>query len=139
MLANGKVLVAGGRSSTHVLASAELYDALSKTWAPTGDMKTARYLHTASVLTNGKVLVVGGSNGSQSFTATEMYDPIVGTWSDATPMKTPRINHTASVLTDGSVLVVGEYVEAAPANGVELFKGLPRVKNLFFFQSTQSY
>lgn len=54
LLANGKVLVAGGGSAR----SAELYDSVTETWTATGDLSTARVGHTATLLSNGKVLVV---------------------------------------------------------------------------------
>jgi hypothetical protein len=60
MLTNGMVLVAGGYSGTGALASAELYNPTAGTWAYTGSLNTARYYHTATLLTNGWVLVAGG-------------------------------------------------------------------------------
>ena len=61
LLANGKVLVAGGYNENGSdLASAELYDPATGTWSPTGSLGTARDSHTATLLTNGKVLVAGG-------------------------------------------------------------------------------
>ena len=60
LLPNGKVLVAGGYTTTAPLASAELYDPASGTWTATGSLVTARDDHTATLLPNGKVLVAGG-------------------------------------------------------------------------------
>src|SRR6266850_2324949 len=64
LLPNGKVLVAGGDNTSGYLASAELYDPTSGTWAATGSLNTARDAHTASLLPNGKVLVAGGFNNT---------------------------------------------------------------------------
>src|SRR4030095_16046522 len=36
---------------------------LPGTWKVTGDLVTARYLHTATLLPNGQVLVAGGLSG----------------------------------------------------------------------------
>ncbi|CAF5136561.1 unnamed protein product, partial [Rotaria sp. Silwood1] len=58
-LANGTVLIAGGKDREPLLTS-ELYDPSTGLWTKTGNMADARYRHTASVLTNGKVLVAGG-------------------------------------------------------------------------------
>jgi Galactose oxidase, central domain len=61
LLGNGKVLIAGGTTSTEALASSELYDPTTGKFEPTGSMKEARANHTATLLTNGKVLVAGGT------------------------------------------------------------------------------
>ncbi len=61
LLANGKVLIAGGSDETnHPLATADLYDPANNTFTPTGSMGTARSLAAAAPLANGKVLVAGG-------------------------------------------------------------------------------
>jgi len=55
------VLVAGGTNgSNSYLASVEVYDPGTGTWASTGSMATARVNHMATLLPNGKVLVIGG-------------------------------------------------------------------------------
>ncbi len=62
ILPNGKVLIAGGGTDPSVpLASAELYDPVSKTFSPTGSMGTARAYHTATILPDGMVLIAGGT------------------------------------------------------------------------------
>lgn len=128
-LENGKVLVAGGRSTViepapgepvDVTATAELYDPASGTWAPTGSMAAGRSGHTASVLAGpacgalprplwcGTVLVAGGRGaGGRPVAAAELYDPGSGTWRTLPPLATARADHTATVLQDGRVLVTG--------------------------------
>jgi N-acetylneuraminic acid mutarotase len=77
-LANGWVLVAGGRT-----ADAELYQPQNGTWVPTGNLSTARTHATATLLSDGEVLVTGGTgpDGSAQPTA-ERYvtgtGPLVG-------------------------------------------------------------
>src|SRR5207245_8581076 len=62
LLPGGKVLVSGGIvSGATYLSSAELYDPVSGTWAPTCSMSMGRYRHRATLLPNGKVLVVGAA------------------------------------------------------------------------------
>ena len=57
------VLVAGGTDiSFTASATAELYDPASGTWTATGDLNTARNLHTATLLPNGMVLVAAGAD-----------------------------------------------------------------------------
>jgi len=78
LLTRGEVLIAGGATSNTVcnrgsgtstfqsVATAELFNPPSGTFALTGNMSTARAAHTATLLGNGKVLVVGGvdANGN---------------------------------------------------------------------------
>ena len=40
----------------------------------TGNMNSARYEHTASILFSGKILVTGGYDGSVSLNSAELYD-----------------------------------------------------------------
>src|SRR2546426_953524 len=62
LLANGKVLIAGGSGSSNNLPtdSAELYDVTTGSFTATGSLATARTNHTLTRLSNGKVLVAGG-------------------------------------------------------------------------------
>ena len=116
LLANGKVLVAGGRSGsgTAGLATAELYDPATKTWATTGSMTGARRLHAAVRLptssnptTSGKVFVTGGIDGTTSVATARLYDPAAGTWISAQNLSAARHQHTATLLASGQVLVAG--------------------------------
>ena len=82
LLPNGKVLIAGGEGDGfQALASAELYDPSTRTFAPTGSMIMPRYAHSATLLADGRVLIAGGSQdgnrGTSVFTA-EIYDPSTG-------------------------------------------------------------
>src|SRR6185436_13925260 len=78
LLANGKVLVAGGSRMT----SAELYDPATGQWSPTGSMISRRGGHIAVRLNSGKLLVAGGDNGYFDLVASaEIYDPETGEWS----------------------------------------------------------
>ena len=63
LLPSGKVLVAGGKHGSGVLAHSELYDPATGEFTPTNLMKVARYDHTATLLPSGKVLVTGGKDG----------------------------------------------------------------------------
>ncbi len=85
LLPNGKVLVAGGFSSSGApLASAELYDPSLGTWTTTGSLSVARAGHTATLLPNGQVLVAGGQSSTGISTASaELYKHGHGRGSDS--------------------------------------------------------
>jgi hypothetical protein len=79
------------------------------TWVPTGDLNTARFGHTATLLSNGKVLVAGGAgadNGSILDSA-ELYDPAKGKWTFTGRLTAAHAGHTATLLPSGQVLIVG--------------------------------
>jgi hypothetical protein len=108
LLANGKVLVAGGCNDAGCLSldSAELYDPVTGTWGLTGGLNVDRVEHSATLLPNGKVLVAGGWNGGVVGSA-ELYDPVAGTWSFTGYLNVARADHSATLLPDGKVLVAG--------------------------------
>src|SRR5712691_582500 len=107
VLANGKVLVAGGTDTAKILDSAELYDEATGTWSPTGSLRGARVSHAATLLPTGKVLVSGGRVGIASIKTAELYDPATGKWKATASMAKARASHTATLLPSGLVLVAG--------------------------------
>ena len=112
LLPNGKVLVAGGRSTASgpVVAAAELYDPRTGRWTAADSLETARWSHRATLLPNGKVLVTGGFTDPNAVlpTATaELYDPATDRWSPAAPLAEARALHDSTLLPNGTVLVTG--------------------------------
>ena len=115
LLANGKLLVAGGvKSAGTGTAAVDLFDPVATTWTPVAPMNVMRSSHTATLLADGRVLVTGGSTvsaaaakGYVNNTSAEIYDPVANTWTAAPPMSVARSHHTATRLPDGKVLVVG--------------------------------
>lgn len=110
VLADGRVLVAGGQDGVWVTATALLYDPYSGTWTPVGPMADARTRHTATLLLDGRVLVAGGEGDDYNLTplaTTELFDPATRTWTRGGDMTTVRQDHSASLLLDGTVLVSG--------------------------------
>jgi hypothetical protein len=129
-LNDGTVLLAGGFLGTD-LASAELYNPTSGTFTLTGNLNTARWEHTATLLSNGDVLVVGGYNftvgylasaeiyvaphqnvllGSEynnaSNTTYEVYDD-TPTLLHTGNLSNPLANHSATALKNGNIFVAG--------------------------------
>ncbi|HEX4480786.1 MAG TPA: kelch repeat-containing protein [Rudaea sp.] len=105
LLASGKVLVAGGRGNSGVVANAELYDPVSNTWSSAGNLVAARVGHTATLLGSGKVYIAGGDNGNAIFASAELYDPAANASSAAASLTTAREDHTATLLPSGKVLI----------------------------------
>ena len=110
LLANGKVLIAGGANG-ELDASAELYDPTDGTFTPTGSMTSPRAGATATLLGNGKVLVAGGLGPGASMltmlNTAELYDPQSGMFTTTGSMSVNRVRPTATLLNDGRVLIAG--------------------------------
>lgn len=116
------VLITGGYDTAgSALATAEIYEPLSRTFALTGSMAAARGGHSAvglSLSSKGRVLVSGGlpSQSSQSpLESFEVYDPDTGKFgavkNGANDLKFPqdfgRSLHATTLLADGVVLITG--------------------------------
>jgi len=68
------VLMAGGSSPRGELASAELYDPATRTFALTGSLNTARSWHTSTLLNDGMVLTASGLGpGGVAVVSAELY------------------------------------------------------------------
>jgi hypothetical protein len=109
LLADGRVLAAGGMGGATALASSELYDPETGLWSPTGNLNLARSAAPAVMLSGGKVLVAGGCIDTciAPTSSVEVYDPSTGTWSETGSLNTPRYFHSVTLLKNGKVLVAG--------------------------------
>jgi hypothetical protein len=118
LLANGKVLIAGGDNMGEGVlpffqgdgsVTAEVYDPATGLFSSTGNMVTPRVIQTATLLVNGDVLIAGGWSASQnaSIAAAELYHPATGAFTPTGSMTSPRTGHTATLLPDGKVLIAG--------------------------------
>ena len=117
LLANGKVLVAGGLNTDKCPEGsnfAELYNPALGSFASTSSMADSRFAHTSTLLQNGKVLITGGFsyNGecvdqSPPLMSAELYDPSTSSFSLTGSMNEARGAHTATLLSSGKVLIAG--------------------------------
>lgn len=128
VLGDGRVLVIGGLSgptSTSALATVEIFDPKSASWAAAAPMLQARAYPATATLADGSVLVVGGSRGGVPLNSAERYFPDSGTWVSAGALGAPRTQARATVLLDGRVLVTGGGSEGSPGyrstKAVEIF------------------
>jgi hypothetical protein len=107
LLPDGEVLVAGGfAGDENSLASTEVFNPATSTFASAGNMNATRAGHTATLLRNGKVLIAGGYNGSYLASA-ELYDPTTRTFTQTSRMGSARSGHAATLLNNGKVLLAG--------------------------------
>jgi len=89
LLANGRVLVTGGyTSSTQSTSSTEIFDPATGKWTKAADMPAKRESAVAIVLPDGRVVVAGGyspprpSGGRLLPPPATLYDPIKNVWSN---------------------------------------------------------
>jgi hypothetical protein len=125
LLADGKVLVAGGYGSGGIswLVDSQLFDPQKEDYINTGRLSkgdfiltgrliTRRDAHTATLLPNGKVLVAGGEEVTESgflvvLSSVELYDPASALFAPTGSMATERELHTVTLMSNGKVLITG--------------------------------
>ena len=145
-IANGKVLLAGGRASTGIITNtvalaplAEIYDPSNPTTpfaAAAFASGTGRFGHSASALVaangqpDGRVFAAGGGLNvlcGQQLATTELYAS--GAFARGGTMNAARVRHSATVLKDGRVLVAGGRGttgnNCGPLNTVEIWSAPP--------------
>lgn len=118
LMPNGKALLVGGYNSslpTYYMATCEVYDPATGTWALTGSLNIPRGEFSLTLLPNGKVMIAGGMLDGRvsiwdpsNYTAScELYDPATGAWTATGSMSTACRMRPAVLLPDGKVLAVG--------------------------------
>jgi len=98
LLANGKVLIAGGMQDGPGALSAEIYDPSTGTFTATGNMLSASGWSRSTLLPDGRVFIAGDSNA-------ETYNPLTGTFALTGPYSSPTsLGDTVTLLPNGLVL-----------------------------------
>src|SRR5205807_1669548 len=105
-------------------SSAELYDPVSGTFRPAGDMHIARVEPAAVLLASGKVLIAGGWVSHNCTDSAEIYDPVTRTFTTTGRMTVSRGAPSATLLPDGNVLIAGGAARDNPGGiaSAELFR-----------------
>jgi RHS repeat-associated protein len=110
ILADGRILVAGGEGPSGSTAAGFLQDPTTGTTVPlASSLVLARAWHSATMLPNGTVLIFGGiGTDGKVVEFAESFDPVTLQFhAIPTPGLTPRARHTATLLTDGRVFIAG--------------------------------
>ena len=116
-MANGKILVAGGRPSYGPpLADVEVLDPsdLDDGWSAAASMNHGRMYPGFRLvpLTDGRVLAIGGEDAYATTVVAEIYDPNTDTWTDVTVPQTYRSGNIISAVS--SVPTVDHIVMTYP-------------------------
>lgn len=118
-LPDGRVLVAGGLANgvepvPPTLATAEIYDPYSNTWASAGQLSQGRYGFALTGAPGGGVLALGGASthsccwGAWSFVkAVELYNPAANRWQAVGEIDPAPAYAFALPLADGRVWLTG--------------------------------
>ncbi len=130
LMANGKVLVAGGN------VTAQTYDPNTGAWSQTaGQLNTVRYFANAVLLPTGKVLIAGGTTDFiHNLSSAELFDPQAGTFSPTGSMPEAALVPVMTAVSNGKVLVVfGDRAAALynPATGTFGITGSTNVARSF--------
>jgi hypothetical protein len=141
LLPDGTVLIAGGQgnySGQTAWNTAEIYNPTSQTFTVVGNMTTARYYHTATLLTDGTVLLAGGHNNQSQtvVSSAEIYTPSAKSFAATGSMNSAREVHTATSLNDGTVLIVGGDNYSSILNSAEVYS--PSLKTFALTGSTST-
>ena len=110
LLPDGRVLVVGGQDAAPVrapLASAELWDPITGSFASAGSMSVPLQSHAAVGLDDGRVLIVGGDAGPCAAPGAQLWDPVSQVFDSIVDFGVPRMLATATRLEGGDILVIG--------------------------------
>lgn len=114
LLADGSVLIVGGRGFDGVHRQSDRYLPAQRAFEAGPSLATARMNHATTLLPDGRLLVSGGwdftdgqSPSDPAFASTEIFDPVTSQFAAGPDMNFPRRHHVLTSLADGRVLVTG--------------------------------
>ncbi|WP_426750473.1 Kelch repeat-containing protein [Myxococcus sp. Y35] len=108
-LADGRILVVGGRSQGERVGTAEVWSPTTEQWTPTGALTDLRSGFVLTALPDGRAAAFGGL-GQKELAASatvELWSPDTGTWTPGPPMRAAVSDHHVTRQDDGTFLVVG--------------------------------
>lgn len=109
LLADGRVLVSGGRAGADSTKSAEIFNPATRTWKVTGSLPVATRTHSMVLLKSGRVLAAGGEGAGS---VASIYNPTTGIWTQTSPMPKARFSMASIRLPNGEVMLAGGYTAA---------------------------
>ncbi|KAL5236721.1 hypothetical protein ACI65C_004131 [Semiaphis heraclei] len=109
----------GGRNSTDVLNSAEVYDITTKQWRMISSMSGLREGFGVGVL-NNLLYAVGGFFAGSVLDTVECYNPSLDSWTQITRMSERRLGASVAVL-NGLLYVVGGHNNEDTLKSVETY------------------
>jgi len=122
LLADGLVLIAGGRGSAGALSTAEIFDPTTESFTPVAStMASAHVGHVAITLPSGQVVMLGGAGSEGSALPIEVFDPESDRFTSPAHLLIPRDSLAATLLRDGRVLILGGQSEGGAIASTEIF------------------
>jgi hypothetical protein len=124
-LADGRVLMAGGASSSGAQTTVEIYDPAAGDFGPAASLPAARNGGKASLLADGRVLIVGGAMPLSPSASTLIYDPATDSYASGPDMATSRSLPGLVSLPGGRKLVTGGNSSFGTVSSAEIFNSAP--------------
>jgi hypothetical protein len=123
LLADGRVLVVGGRDGVSVLRDCEVFEPQRLRFRTCAPLPEGRANHSATLLSDGRVLIAGGVTSTEAaFTAvatTEVYEPGKDRWVPGPMLNEARQGHAAALLGTEVLLLGGTRERVGPLASTE--------------------